>query len=160
MVDNTRIKKQVKAVYDSVKSGYKPKFIYIQLTIDPHHVDVNVYPTKYKVRLLNEDMIAKSLSKVLLDSLNDAATKNVEQTASRTKTKGKKQALPENQTIKHYFKPIIAPIKTRKAASSMTDSDGSVVETPPQFIPNINLVSVGMKLQDNLSLILKSQFFF
>jgi DNA mismatch repair ATPase MutL len=145
LVDNSKIKKQVKAVYDSVKGGYKPKFTYIQLTIDPHNVDVNVHPTKNKVHLLNEDMIVKSLSQVLFDSLNGAITKEVKQSAPRTKTKGKKQAIPENQTIKHYFKPIISHITSEEVMSNMNGSGSSVVEALPQSPADINLVNIGMK---------------
>lgn len=120
------------------------------MTINPYHVDVNVHPTKNEVHLLNEDKIAKSLSQVLFDSLKDVAAKEVKQPSPRTKTKGKEQALPENQTIKHYFKPIIDPITAEEAMSSMSDSVSSVIETPPQSPAKINLVSIGMGCKTTL----------
>lgn len=56
-VESTAIKRAVEQTY----SAFLPKgghpFVYIDLEIEPHRVDVNVHPTKREVNFLNEDEI-------------------------------------------------------------------------------------------------------
>ncbi|KAJ5654056.1 hypothetical protein N7490_001059 [Penicillium lividum] len=56
-VESTAIKRAVEQTY----SAFLPKgghpFIYLDLEVEPHRVDVNVHPTKREVNFLNEDEI-------------------------------------------------------------------------------------------------------
>ncbi|KAJ5101734.1 hypothetical protein NUU61_003956 [Penicillium alfredii] len=56
-VESTSVKRAVEQTY----SAFLPKgghpFIYLDLAIEPHRVDVNVHPTKREVNFLNEDEI-------------------------------------------------------------------------------------------------------
>ncbi|KAL4931538.1 mismatch repair ATPase MLH1 [Aspergillus undulatus] len=60
-VDSTAVKRAVEQTY----SGFLPKgghpFVYIDLEIEPHRLDVNVHPTKREVNFLNEDEIIESI---------------------------------------------------------------------------------------------------
>ncbi|KAJ5713342.1 uncharacterized protein N7483_010523 [Penicillium malachiteum] len=56
-VESTAVKRAIEQTY----SAFLPKgghpFIYLDLEIEPHRVDVNVHPTKREVNFLNEDEI-------------------------------------------------------------------------------------------------------
>ncbi|KAJ5098429.1 hypothetical protein N7532_005430 [Penicillium argentinense] len=56
-VESTAVKRAVEQTY----SAFLPKgghpFVYLDLEIEPHRVDVNVHPTKREVNFLNEDEI-------------------------------------------------------------------------------------------------------
>ncbi|KAJ5656401.1 hypothetical protein N7507_008351 [Penicillium longicatenatum] len=56
-VESTAIKRAVEQTY----SAFLPKgghpFVYLDLEVEPHRVDVNVHPTKREVNFLNEDEI-------------------------------------------------------------------------------------------------------
>lgn len=60
-VESTAIKRAVEQTY----SAFLPKgghpFVYIDLEIEPHRVDVNVHPTKREVNFLNEDEILECI---------------------------------------------------------------------------------------------------
>lgn len=60
-IESTPIKKAVEQTY----SHFLPKgghpFVYIDLEIEPHRLDVNVHPTKREVNFLNEDEIIESI---------------------------------------------------------------------------------------------------
>src|SRR5699024_109257 len=60
-VESTSVKRAIEQTY----SAFLPKgghpFVYIDLEIEPHRVDVNVHPTKREVNFLNEDEIIESI---------------------------------------------------------------------------------------------------
>jgi DNA mismatch repair protein MLH1 len=52
LVNNSRIKKEIKQVYNNIRIGYTPRFIYISLNVKPSDIDVNIHPTKNEAGLL------------------------------------------------------------------------------------------------------------
>ncbi|KAJ6005852.1 hypothetical protein N7451_003796 [Penicillium sp. IBT 35674x] len=60
-VESTAIKRAVEQTY----SAFLPKgghpFVYLDLEVEPHRVDVNVHPTKREVNFLNEDEIVEMI---------------------------------------------------------------------------------------------------
>ncbi|KAL4872663.1 hypothetical protein BDV12DRAFT_135124 [Aspergillus spectabilis] len=60
-VESTPIKRAVEQTYSSFLPKGGHPFIYIDLEIEPHRLDVNVHPTKREVNFLNEDEIIESI---------------------------------------------------------------------------------------------------
>ncbi|KAL5051873.1 hypothetical protein BDW71DRAFT_1695 [Aspergillus fruticulosus] len=56
-VESTAIKRAVEQTYASFLPKGGHPFVYIDLEIEPHRLDVNVHPTKREVNFLNEDEI-------------------------------------------------------------------------------------------------------
>ncbi|KIM85752.1 hypothetical protein PILCRDRAFT_816958 [Piloderma croceum F 1598] len=69
LVESSRIKKALEAVYNGVLPKGASPFIYLSLLIDPRSVDVNVHPTKREVHFLNEDDIIERISDSLQETL-------------------------------------------------------------------------------------------
>ncbi|GAA5801029.1 hypothetical protein HPULCUR_006471 [Helicostylum pulchrum] len=108
LIDNNKIKKEMKLVYTGITNGINPPFIYVSLKVEPSHVDV---------RLLNEDEIT--------DKITTALSANI--SSPTRKKKAAPVPLPEKATLNHYFKP--APVN--QTPSTETDSSSSVLGTPP-----------------------------
>ncbi|KAF8320974.1 uncharacterized protein EI90DRAFT_3292775 [Cantharellus anzutake] len=70
LVESTRIKRAVEAVYASILQKGSYPFVYLSLEIDPASVDVNVHPTKREVHFLDEDKITEAV----MDKLQAALT--------------------------------------------------------------------------------------
>ena len=68
----------IKRCLDLLYAEYLPKgthpFVYLSLTMPPHHVDVNVHPTKREVHFLNEDIIAAHITDFIRSKLAGANT--------------------------------------------------------------------------------------
>jgi DNA mismatch repair protein MLH1 len=66
----------IKRVIDNVYAQLLPKharpFIYISLTLPPHHVDVNVHPTKKEVCFLHEESLLEKICISVEDNLKNA----------------------------------------------------------------------------------------
>lgn len=60
-VESTPIKRAVEQTYASFLPKGGHPFVYIDLEIEPHRLDVNVHPTKREVNFLNEDEIIESI---------------------------------------------------------------------------------------------------
>lgn len=56
-VESTAIKRTVEQTYSTFLPKGGHPFVYLDLEIEPHRVDVNVHPTKREVNFLNEDEI-------------------------------------------------------------------------------------------------------
>ncbi|PFH48093.1 hypothetical protein AMATHDRAFT_6132 [Amanita thiersii Skay4041] len=68
LVESSRIKRAIEAVYNGILPKGASPFVYLSLMIDPRAVDVNVHPTKREVHFLNEEVIIECIS----DSLSHA----------------------------------------------------------------------------------------
>lgn len=69
LVDSSRIKRSLEAVYSSILPKGASPYIYLSLHIDPRSVDVNVHPTKREVHFLNEDMIIEDICDAIQEAL-------------------------------------------------------------------------------------------
>lgn len=56
-VESTAIKRAIEQTYSTFLPKGGHPFVYLDLEIEPHRVDVNVHPTKREVNFLNEDEI-------------------------------------------------------------------------------------------------------
>lgn len=61
LVDSSKIKKAIDALYTTYLPKGASPFAYLSLSIDPDKVDVNVHPTKSEVHFLHEDEIVDAL---------------------------------------------------------------------------------------------------
>ncbi|KAI0938628.1 hypothetical protein AcW1_001690 [Taiwanofungus camphoratus] len=69
LVESSRIKKALEAIYTGILPKGASPFIYLSLEIDPRSVDVNVHPTKREVHFLDEDSIIERVSDALQQAL-------------------------------------------------------------------------------------------
>ncbi|KAI0635254.1 DNA mismatch repair protein MutL [Trametes polyzona] len=69
LVESSRIKRALEAVYNGVLAKGAAPFVYLSLQIDPRAVDVNVHPTKKEVHFLNEDAIIERIADVVQEAL-------------------------------------------------------------------------------------------
>ncbi|KAI9376355.1 hypothetical protein BJX61DRAFT_392168 [Aspergillus egyptiacus] len=60
-VESTAIKRAVEQTYSTFLPKGGHPFVYINLEIEPHRLDVNVHPTKREVNFLNEDEIIETI---------------------------------------------------------------------------------------------------
>ncbi|KAL5341588.1 hypothetical protein BJX70DRAFT_358366 [Aspergillus crustosus] len=60
-VESTPIRRAIEQTYASFLPKGGHPFVYIDLEIEPHRLDVNVHPTKREVNFLNEDEIIESI---------------------------------------------------------------------------------------------------
>ncbi|KAJ7889722.1 histidine kinase-like ATPase [Mycena leptocephala] len=110
LVESSRMKRALEAVYSGVLPKGASPFIYLSLQINPRDVDVNVHPTKKEVHFLNEDGITDQISDTLQRSLASQSHSRVfeyqtlltgglaepEQSTSK-KGKGKERARDDNK---------------------------------------------------------------
>ncbi|KAI0826529.1 DNA mismatch repair protein MutL [Trametes gibbosa] len=69
LVESSRIKRALEAVYNGVLAKGAAPFVYLSLQIDPRAVDVNVHPTKKEVHFLNEDAIVERIADAVQGAL-------------------------------------------------------------------------------------------
>ncbi|KAK3294783.1 histidine kinase-like ATPase [Chaetomium fimeti] len=60
-VESSNIRKAIEQTYSAFLPKNGHPFVYLNLEIDPHRVDVNVHPTKREVNFLNEDEIIQAI---------------------------------------------------------------------------------------------------
>ena len=71
-VESTAIKRAVEQTYASFLPKGGHPFVYIDLEIEPHRLDVNVHPTKREVNFLNEDEIIDIICAEIRSKLSQA----------------------------------------------------------------------------------------
>ncbi|KAI0711270.1 DNA mismatch repair protein MutL [Earliella scabrosa] len=109
LVESSRIKRALEAVYNGVLPKGSSPFIYLSLQINPRSVDVNVHPTKKEVHFLNEDAITEQVADAIQQSLigqsqsrvfeyQTLLTGGIAEPSSTQKGKGKRKARPEGDT--------------------------------------------------------------
>ncbi|KIO17064.1 hypothetical protein M407DRAFT_33278 [Tulasnella calospora MUT 4182] len=69
LVDSTRIKRAIEAIYSPVLPKGSSPFIYLSLVISPQHIDVNVHPTKREVHFINEEQIVDDIANAIQDEV-------------------------------------------------------------------------------------------
>ncbi|KAF9254890.1 DNA binding protein [Marasmius fiardii PR-910] len=69
LVESSRLKRALEAVYTGILPKGAFPFIYLSLEINPRAVDVNVHPTKKEVHFLNEETITERICDSLQDKL-------------------------------------------------------------------------------------------
>ncbi|OBZ83053.1 DNA mismatch repair protein Mlh1 [Choanephora cucurbitarum] len=127
LVENAKIKKEVKQVYTAIGNSAKGSmFTYIDITVNPKHVDVNIHPTKNQVRLLEEDAIIKALTKQLYDAIALGSSCVSPKTLCQTKSR---RLLSSQTTLDQYF---IAPkISPKTSDSEESDNSQSTIPSTP-----------------------------
>ncbi|KAJ7512062.1 histidine kinase-like ATPase [Mycena galericulata] len=130
LVESSRMKRALEAVYSGVLPKGASPFIYLSLQINPRDVDVNVHPTKKEVHFLNEDGITDQISDTLQRSLASQSHSRVfeyqtlltgglaepEQSTSK-KRKGKERAKDEDQEEENAEPKAMAPAPPKKTLS-------------------------------------------
>ncbi|KAJ6036908.1 hypothetical protein N7540_001187 [Penicillium herquei] len=114
-VESTAVKRAIEQTY----SAFLPKgghpFIYLDLEIEPHRVDVNVHPTKREVNFLNEDEIIEMVC-------SEVRSKLAQVDSSRTFLT--QSLLPGVQTIES--------LQPDQASEGATDGNPAKAATTPK----------------------------
>ncbi|KAL7284130.1 hypothetical protein ACG7TL_001411 [Trametes sanguinea] len=116
LVESSRIKKALEAVYNGVLAKGASPFIYLSLQIDPRSVDVNVHPTKKEVHFLNEDVIIERIADAVHEALigqsqsrvfeyQTLLTGGIAEVPSQ-KSKGKRKMQVDNEGEEEEPRPI------------------------------------------------------
>ncbi|OSD08103.1 DNA mismatch repair protein MutL [Trametes coccinea BRFM310] len=116
LVESSRIKKALEAVYNGVLAKGASPFIYLSLQIDPRSVDVNVHPTKKEVHFLNEDVIIERIADAIHEALigqsqsrvfeyQTLLTGGIAEVPSQ-KSKGKRKMQVDNEGEEEEPRPI------------------------------------------------------
>ncbi|KAG8918270.1 DNA mismatch repair protein [Tulasnella sp. 417] len=69
LVESTRIKRAIEAIYSPVLPKGSSPFIYLSLVISPQHIDVNVHPTKREVHFINEEQIVDDIANAIQEEV-------------------------------------------------------------------------------------------
>ncbi|KAF4581677.1 DNA mismatch repair protein [Pleurotus pulmonarius] len=69
LVECSRMKRALEAVYSAILPKGTFPFIYLSLIVDPSSVDVNVHPTKREVHFLNEEVITERVCDAIQNEL-------------------------------------------------------------------------------------------
>ncbi|KAJ6493696.1 histidine kinase-like ATPase [Mycena vitilis] len=154
LVESSRMKRALEAVYSGVLPKGASPFIYLSLQINPRDVDVNVHPTKKEVHFLNEDAITDQISDTLQRSLASQSHSRVfeyqtlltgglaepEQSTSK-KRKGKERARDEDEdVIEPKLTPATAPKKTLSQYKVRTSLQDRTLES---MFPVVNPTRIG-----------------
>ncbi|KAF8189866.1 histidine kinase-like ATPase [Mycena galopus ATCC 62051] len=151
LVESSRMKRALEAVYSGVLPKGVSPFIYLSLQINPRDVDVNVHPTKKEVHFLNEDGITDQIADTLQKSLASQSHSRVfeyqtlltgglaepEQSTSK-KRKGKERAREDEEDVDAGpSKPATssAPKKTSSQFKVRTSGQDRTLES---MIPVLN----------------------
>lgn len=71
LVECSPLRRAMEAVYAAVLPRHQHPWIYLDLSLDPTTVDVNVHPTKMEVQFLHEQQIAERIQEVLSARLRE-----------------------------------------------------------------------------------------
>ncbi|KAJ6590595.1 histidine kinase-like ATPase [Mycena vulgaris] len=147
LVESSRMKRALEAVYSGVLPKGALPFIYLSLQINPRDVDVNVHPTKKEVHFLNEDGITDQISDTLQQALASQSHSRAfeyqtlltggiaepEQSTSK-KRKGKERARDEDQDQD----TAAAPAPPKKTASQYKVRTSLQDRTLESMFPIVN----------------------
>ncbi|EPQ53579.1 DNA mismatch repair protein MutL [Gloeophyllum trabeum ATCC 11539] len=142
LVDSSRIKRSLEAVYSSILPKGASPYIYLSLHIDPRSVDVNVHPTKREVHFLNEDMIIEDICDAIQEALAGRSHSRVFeyqvrcspetfQTLKRKRTKIRHRPLVCEPALK---KKVYSHHKVRTSTQDRTLDSMFPVVNPSQII--------------------------
>lgn len=123
-VESSAFRKAIEQTY----SAFLPKgghpFVYIDLEIEPHRVDVNIHPTKREVNFLNEDEIIESICDAIRAKLA---------TVDSSRTFMTQTLLPGIRTtevpIRDAGPPSASHDKTRVTSAAKRPYENSLVRT-------------------------------
>ncbi|KZT70490.1 DNA mismatch repair protein MutL [Daedalea quercina L-15889] len=142
LVESTKIRKAVEAVYTGILPKGASPFVYVSLNIDPRSVDVNVHPTKREVHFLNDDEIIERICDVLQEKLVGQSQSRVFEyqvslaspvlaqmidMPKKTLSQHKVRTSLQDRTLDSMF-PVISPSQQRGG----NGSPGTGMNTPPQ----------------------------
>ncbi|EPS97454.1 hypothetical protein FOMPIDRAFT_1166598 [Fomitopsis schrenkii] len=108
LVESTKIRKAVEAIYTGILPKGASPFVYLSLNIDPRSVDVNVHPTKREVHFLNDDEIMERVCDAMQEKLvgqsqsrafeyQTLLTGGIAEAPTQGNNKGKKRARDEDE---------------------------------------------------------------
>lgn len=72
LVESSNIRRIVDSCYSEVLPRGSHPFVYLSIVVPPHHVDVNIHPTKREVRFLHEDVLLEYLFENIKEKLSSA----------------------------------------------------------------------------------------
>ncbi|KAL4802302.1 hypothetical protein BDV18DRAFT_64892 [Aspergillus unguis] len=135
-VESTPIKRAVELAYSSFLPKGGHPFVYIDLKIEPHRLDVNVHPTKREVNFLNEDEIIESIC-------TEIRSKLAQVDSSRTFLT--QTLLPSVQTLGHSTQDPEAELSAPKTpAPSKKPYEHNLVRTDSRVRKITSMLSPAM----------------
>ncbi|KAK4156535.1 hypothetical protein C8A00DRAFT_41016 [Chaetomidium leptoderma] len=137
-VESSNIRKAIEQTYSAFLPKNGHPFVYLNLEVDPHRVDVNVHPTKREVNFLNEDEIIQAICEHIRSKL--AAVD-----ASRTFLT---QSLLPGGT-----RPGLGPDPQQSAAAAASKTSGGGVRKTPARPNENNLVRTDSNLRKITSML-------
>ena len=128
-VESTPIRKAVDQVYHHFLPKGQHPFVYIDLSIDPKRVDVNVHPTKREVRFLHEDEIIEQISDAIRAVLatDDSARTFMTQSLLRDAPSAGERGFVAASKI-----PIDDPLSTTSLRTPAKVYENNLVRTDPR----------------------------
>ncbi|KAJ7151144.1 histidine kinase-like ATPase [Mycena filopes] len=149
LVESSRMKRALEAVYSGVLPKGASPFIYLSLEINPRDVDVNVHPTKKEVHFLNEDGITDEIADALQRALSSQSNSRVfeyqtlltggiaaDEGSGSKKRKGKERARDEDEE-EEAPRPSAPPKKTLSQYKVRTSLQDRTLESMSPIVnPN------------------------
>ncbi|KAL4935089.1 hypothetical protein BDV06DRAFT_137678 [Aspergillus oleicola] len=135
-VESTPIKRAVEQTYSSFLPKGGHPFVYIDLEIEPHRLDVNVHPTKREVNFLNEDEVIETIC-------TEIRSKLAQVDSSRTFLT--QTLLPSVQTLNPPTQdPEAGPSAPKTPASTRKPYENNLVRTDSRVRKITSMISPAM----------------